>query len=1272
MDTDDGGGPACQSERMPHQTHPAASDVRRWPSDPAMLVDTTRCPSCFSQLFRTVCDTCGLRLDVPLAAEALAAGARVRDAEAERQVVLSRMRAQQAAAAARPVPPPPPAVAAPVVDAVPAPLAPPLPPAAPPLQPVSHPPATAPQVAPPQGETPLRARRSGVQVLLLTLGVVLLSVAAVVFLLVAYLIATLEVRSVVIAVASVPVLGVAWLLRARGLPGTAEGVAALAVVLLILDVWIVQANDLFLSDRVDAPGYWGTALLVLAALLAAARLVTAVRVTGIAAAVLAPTGLGIFMYGIAPRGESATGVWLGGLAVLLAGAAARFGRASIERTLLVSAGLVGGATALVAAPWALGGTEWGATWALAGVAGGWLVMLVALRARSTDAWPRLAPLAAALAGIAAAAAPALGAAIELDERDALWAAPTSAAVIACLAAAAARLRASWFRDGFTAFVASGTTAMVAAVPALLVTALAGASLATVPFRAWTLDATAPRPGDDGLIGELDRVATGAVLAPAALGVAAAIAFLLLGRLRRLGAVPAALLGTAAVAAALTAPTPLAIAALLVGTALVALALAAVGLLRRVPGAVSVLAVFGMGSAVAAWALSHGSAGLWWWVVPVVLGLAIAGRMLTRRIWSSASRPLAVGHAAAAAAIVALAGFSLPAWSAAAGSALASPWDRGAFVGGLVAALALAGVAAVRPLGRGDRSAIAVPLLAAALVGSLAAASSTIASRFAVPDLDALPLGDVVGWVPATALVLVGLLWLRSPVPGLRMAFAAATPIALGLAGASVVAAYGSAASVVHGVAGAALLAAGLAHVLLPNASGVRAAWASAIGPVAIVAFTATFLPPSAPEQTWLALLILTPLPMLIAALWGDPVGGDSPARHLSWLSLPLAVGAVWTRFAADGVRDVEAYTLPLAVGLGVAGALLMWRRPAGATTAVGRTAVLGAAAVIAVLPSISAASGSELRALLLVSIGTVVLLAGLALPDAVRGVPLRLLVVTAGWAAVTGGAVVRGTAIATGASGALVPEVWSAAALAVGAIAAFAWSRTEPRPTTLAEWGLAASVTLASVPTFAAILDDDLPDLRAGLLLASLAAVHVASVAVRTKPLSGPILRWTTLGVLVLGALVVIAASTVDPFDLVTVPVGLGLIAAGAIDLTRRPGLGSWPALGPGLAVVLLPALLADWTDPQLWRVVGLGVAAVAAVVVGTVLRLQAPVLLGGAVLLVHALTQLWPWISALYEAVWWWLWLGLAGALLVVIAATYERQVRLARGAARTIAALR
>jgi uncharacterized membrane protein len=124
--------------------------------------------------------------------------------------------------------------------------------------------------------------------------------------------------------------------------------------------------------------------------------------------------------------------------------------------------------------------------------------------------------------------------------------------------------------------------------------------------------------------------------------------------------------------------------------------------------------------------------------------------------------------------------------------------------------------------------------------------------------------------------------------------------------------------------------------------------------------------------------------------------------------------------------------------------------------------------------------------------------------------------------------------------------------------------------------------------------------------------------------------------------------------------------------MRRSPELGSWSALGPGLAVLLVPGLVADFTDPELWRNVALGVVSALAVVVGAVRRLQAPLLLGGGVLLVHAIAQLWPWIRLLYEAVWWWLWLGIAGVMLVVLAATYERQLRLARGVVRSIAELR
>jgi hypothetical protein len=221
---------------------------------------------------------------------------------------------------------------------------------------------------------------------------------------------------------------------------------------------------------------------------------------------------------------------------------------------------------------------------------------------------------------------------------------------------------------------------------------------------------------------------------------------------------------------------------------------------------------------------------------------------------------------------------------------------------------------------------------------------------------------------------------------------------------------------------------------------------------------------------------------------------------------------------------------------------------------------------------------------------------------------------------------------------------------------------------------LAASVTLAAVPTLLAIITGEQQTVRAALLFPLFALAHILGSATTVRPLAGPTFAWATLGVLVLGGLAVLVSGEVDPFDIVTASVGVALIGAGAFRMHRAPSLGSWPALGIGLAVLLLPALVADFTDPHppLWRIVALGVVSATVVLVGATRRLQAPLLFGGVVLLIHALAQLWPWITQLYEAVWWWLWLGIAGVVLVALAATYERQLRLARGVVRSIAALR
>jgi hypothetical protein len=301
-----------------------------------------------------------------------------------------------------------------------------------------------------------------------------------------------------------------------------------------------------------------------------------------------------------------------------------------------------------------------------------------------------------------------------------------------------------------------------------------------------------------------------------------------------------------------------------------------------------------------------------------------------------------------------------------------------------------------------------------------------------------------------------------------------------------------------------------------------------------------------------------------------------------------------------------------------------------------------------------------------------VALAGAFLPESARGVPIRLLAVVSGWVAFTGAAVVRGSAVARDAPSDLPVEFWPVLAFGAGVAVAVTWAHTASRPAWLAEGMLAASVAAASVPTLLAITGDDAPIARTAVLLPALALLHIASAAVTYRPVAGPVLGWTSLATLVIGSGIVLASANVEPFDLVTAPVAMALLGAGALRMHRAPSVGSWPALGIGLAVLLLPALVADFTDPQLWRTVALGVVSAAVVLAGAILRLQAPLLFGGVVLLVHALALLWPSITQLYEAVWWWLWLGIAGVVLVALAATYERQIRLARRVVRSIASLR
>jgi hypothetical protein len=123
-----------------------------------------------------------------------------------------------------------------------------------------------------------------------------------------------------------------------------------------------------------------------------------------------------------------------------------------------------------------------------------------------------------------------------------------------------------------------------------------------------------------------------------------------------------------------------------------------------------------------------------------------------------------------------------------------------------------------------------------------------------------------------------------------------------------------------------------------------------------------------------------------------------------------------------------------------------------------------------------------------------------------------------------------------------------------------------------------------------------------------------------------------------------------------TLPLAVVALLAGWAALRARPDLRSWVAYGPALAAAFLPSLALIISVPgSPWRRLGLGAAALAVVVLGAMTRRQAPVVIGGLVLLIVALHEL----VLLWQLLPGWIPLAAGGVILVALAITYERRRR-------------
>lgn len=1206
-----------------------------FPRSAAELRSTSICPACFTPLTSVVCASCGLDLRHPEAADLASASADIADALDARLDIIGRIRRDTAAAAVSA------AAAAPAPAAQPAAAAAKL---ATPADTVAAPPHAPADAVPSAGP-----RRSGIQISLIIVGISLLSVFAVFGLVYAFVTFGSTVRMAIIVGGTLATMIAAGMLGRRGLTATAEGIAALGTVMLVLDAWALRLNEPDGLGATNETIYWGAALLIVGATAALWSRTSSLAIPAVVGAGLLPIGAALttsyLVPELLPQLEGTAGV-AGGIAGLATAALSWWivpvTRSAARRGALIVAHSVGAVAAIVALVGVLDldpPSRYAPVIAGVVLAGAAALHLVTFapevrRARAAGTRRALDTLTLAALGAGAAIAAIVGAVISaarFDQDRLVVSAPLIAATIVAVLAEQA-----WRRVAADAPVR--TSAASATFTAAGLAAIAGGLAAIVGIAAFVEAGTRgvqiiPLTITDPVTsGEPTTIAAIASLA-LSLGIIA-LSWATLRVLAHRARVLTLMGGMVAVAA-----VPLLPAWWLVMLVFALLAVgAAVGLLlanrvtstdaRRALVALCIPLSTGaaLGAFVTGWAVPHGWA----------LGLIVALVTIAIARPATAVVPLRAGFMGLAAALVlgsmpelagdlsvALPGLGLSAASTVilAAAVLIASSQLGALaalerqvVGGVATLAAV--IAAFLPGAASLDGALALGLGAVALclviVLSRARADRSVERRVARV---LLPL------VVARAVLLA----LESAPLSVSPSLAAAASV-----GALVVVAIVGV--LVHPGADTVSARARTLRSTLSDGALDRAAGdvAAVIASLAVLISGLSRDPDSG--LAWLPVLVLAVLVLVIATSRDGLIGSRSPRRFIGWVALAIATIALWMRLADTGETTAELYVLPLAGAmlLVVAASSLLARRRSqpGSASAAPLTA---AALLVALLPSaalsgLHAATDDQLGATRAIVVAAVALALAIA--------PL----------------------LAEQRLDAALPRLSSALVLT----------------------GVGALIVLAATQTIDLLAASGGESLgRAALVRAVLVVLVLSAVGVAAWMLGEGRLRTIAtagaLGSAALGAGVLGLTGAVDPVELVSVPLAIALLAIGTLHLATVDKARSWLWLAPGLVALLAPSLLAiDAVGEPLWRAVAIGVVAAAVFVMGLVRRLQAPFVLGGIALLIHLLVQSWPLLTLVGESVEWWLWLGLAGIIIIVIAARFERRMQNARDLATRISQLR
>ncbi|SDK33279.1 hypothetical protein SAMN05428985_103626 [Nocardioides sp. YR527] len=190
----------------------------------------------------------------------------------------------------------------------------------------------------------------------------------------------------------------------------------------------------------------------------------------------------------------------------------------------------------------------------------------------------------------------------------------------------------------------------------------------------------------------------------------------------------------------------------------------------------------------------------------------------------------------------------------------------------------------------------------------------------------------------------------------------------------------------------------------------------------------------------------------------------------------------------------------------------------------------------------------------------------------------------------------------------------------------------------------------------------DLPWLSILLILAA-AAVSAHAIAHHERRWLG----WVGAGLATIALWIRLADTSVTTWEYYTLPPAIALVVFGVVKLRLDREVASLPVLGPGVFLALIPSVPAALQDPVSMRTAVLGLACLAFIIGGALLRWAAPLVGGALVASVLALAQM-PSAESLQQ---WWV-LGAAGLLLLFLGITWEARLHDLRRATAYVRGLR